>query len=117
MSFKNITILTALVLLSSFASAEQIYHYAKIDKIILDGVNYGGCMVYMNPNQKLLNCRQDFVSLDCNGEITNTKTHAKSMLDTAQLAFLTDNTVRLRISDSKTINGFCTADYIRIDKQ
>jgi hypothetical protein len=39
------------------------------------------------------------------------------MLETAQLAFLTGNVVRLRVDNAYTVNeAFCTADYIRLDK-
>lgn len=112
------SLLVALTTLALSANAQEIFHSAKIEKIILDGENYSGCMVFMNPNMTgSMNCRTDFVSLDCDGEITNTKTHAKSMLDMAQLAFLLEKSVRLKISDEKlTSDGFCVANYIRIDK-
>lgn len=102
---------------SMLALATQTHHVANIEKILLDGERYGGCMVFVNPAMPSnLTCRLDFVSLDCNGELVNTKSHAKAMLDMAQLAFLVEKSVRLRVSDDQTINGFCTADYIRIDK-
>ena len=90
-----------------------------ITQIILDGVNYGGCMVKVSPLLPAsTGCgRRDFVSFDCNGEVRNTRAHGKSMLETAQLAFLTDKVVRLRVDSDYTVNqAFCTADYIRIDK-
>ena len=110
--------ISCILLFSCTASAKEIFHQAKIEKIILDGENYSGCMVFMNPNMTgSMNFRTDFVSLDCNGAVVNTKTHAKSMLDMAQLAFLLEKSVRLKISDDKlTTDGFCTANYIRIDK-
>ena len=107
-----------MMLLTAPAWGREVFHEAKIEKIILDGENYSGCMVYMNPNMSAgLNCRSDFVSLDCDGAVVNSKTHAKSMLDMAQLAFLLEKQVRLKISDAAlTADGFCTANYIRIDK-
>ena len=107
----------SLLALGGAAGATETFHMASIEKIILDGENYGGCMVGVSPNMPSnLNCRLDFVSLDCDGDLVNTKTHAKSMLDMAQLAFIVEKSVRLRVSDEQTINGFCTANYIRIDK-
>lgn len=107
-----------LLLCTAPAWGRTIFHEAKIEKIILDGENYSGCMVYMNPNLLAgLNCRGDFVSLDCDGAVVNSKTHAKSLLDMAQLAFLLEKPVRIKISDDAlTADGFCTANYLRIDK-
>jgi hypothetical protein len=100
-------------------AAPQNVDKLSITQIILDGENYGGCMVKVSPLLPTsTGCgRRDFVSFDCNGEVRNTKAHGKSMLETAQLAFLTDKVVRLRVDNSYTVNeAFCTADYIRIDK-
>lgn len=114
---KTVLLAAGILVTGSTAFATQTHHVGNIEKILLDGTRYGGCMVSMNPSlPSNLNCRLDFVSLDCNGDLVNTKTHAKAMLDMAQLAFLVEKSVRIRVSDEQTINGFCTADYIRIDK-
>ena len=115
--FSKVLVAASLLALGGVAGATETFHMATIEKIILDGENYGGCMVGVSPNMPSnLNCRLDFVSLDCDGALVNSKTHAKSMLDMAQLAFLVEKNVRLRVTDEQTINGFCTANYIRIDK-
>ena len=108
----------ALMFVGATAAASVIVHNdVSIERIILDGQNYAGCMIGFTPSMPSnLNCRLDFVSLDCNGDLVNTKTHAKSLLDMAQLAFIVEKKVRLRVSDEQTVNGFCTADYIRIEK-
>jgi hypothetical protein len=112
---------TALItlLVSSTASAYQGYHLAKIDQIILDGSAYNGCMVKLSEDlpSDFACSRKDFVSLDCDGADINTKAFANQMLQTTQLALVTDKTVRLRVTDSILVNGnFCVADYIRINK-
>ena len=117
---KKAFILAGAVLSASLAHAapENVDDLA-ITQIILDGVNYGGCMVKVSPLlPSSTGCgRRDFVSFDCKGEVRNTKAHGKSMLETAQLAFLTDQVVRIRVDNDYTVNqSFCTADYIRLDK-
>jgi len=112
---------TALITLlaSSTASAYQGYHLAKIDQIILDGSAYNGCMVKLSEDlpSDFACSRKDFVSLDCDGADINTKSFANQMLQTTQLALVTDKTVRLRVTDSILVNGnFCVADYIRLNK-
>lgn len=113
---KKISLVLVLLSASLPSMAAQIYHVGSVSKIIIDGENYGGCMVGFSPQMPSnMNCRLDFVSLDCNGESVNTKAHARLMLEMAQMAFALEKTVRLRVSDSQTINGFCVADYVRLD--
>ena len=109
----------ALLLVPLSVSAYQGYHFAKIEQIILDGSAYNGCMVKVSEDlpDDFACSRKDFVSLDCDGADINTKAFANQMLQTTQLALITDKTVRLRVTDSIIVNGnFCTADYIRINK-
>ena len=109
----------ALLLVPLSVSAYQGYHFAKIEQIILDGSAYNGCMVNLSVNlpDDFACSRKDFVSLDCDGADINTKAFANQMLQTTQLALITDKTVRLRVTDSIIVNGnFCVADYIRINK-
>ena len=109
----------ALLLVPLSVSAYQGYHFAKIERIILDGSAYNGCMVKVSEDlpDDFACSRKDFVSLDCDGADINTKAFANQMLQTTQLALITDKTVRLRVTDSIIVNGnFCVADYIRINK-
>ena len=109
----------ALLLVPLSVSAYQGYHFAKIEQIILDGSAYNGCMVKVSEDlpDDFACSRKDFVSLDCDGADINTKAFANQMLQTTQLALITDKTVRLRVTDSIIVNGnFCVADYIRINK-
>lgn len=108
-----------LLLVPLSVSAYQGYHFAKIEQIILDGSAYNGCMVKVSEDlpDDFACSRKDFVSLDCDGADINTKAFANQMLQTTQLALITDKTVRLRVTDSIIVNGnFCVADYIRINK-
>lgn len=116
---KSVGIALGVFLTNIAVAAPQNVSDLSITQIILDGENYGGCMVKVSPLlPSSTGCgRRDFVSFDCNGEVRNTKAHGKSMLETAQLAFLTGNVVRLRVDNAYTVNeAFCTADYIRLDK-
>ena len=106
---------------TSAGAAESYVDNLQITQIIIDNNRYSGCMVKVSPELPAsTNCgRLDFVSLDCDGEY-GTKAKAQSMLEMAQLAFLTDKSVRLRVDDDYPIingtNSFCTANYIRLDK-
>ena len=116
---KCLVVMFGFLVADTVVAAPQNVDDISVTQIILDGENYGGCMVKVSPLlPSSTGCgRRDFVSFDCNGEVRNTKSHGKAMLETAQLAFLTGNVVRLRVDNSYTVNeAFCVADYIRIDK-
>lgn len=99
------------------ASASSVYHKTKITAIISDAQNYSGCMIRLEKGfSGISTCtRKDFVTLDCDGKGVNTKDSAAMLLNAAQLAFIAGIDVRLRIN-SDTIDGFCVADYVRMDK-
>ena len=82
----------ALLLVPLSVSAYQGYHFAKIEQIILDGSAYNGCMVKVSEDlpDDFACSRKDFVSLDCDGADINTKAFANQMLQTTQLALITD---------------------------
>jgi len=96
---------------------EKIYHIAKVTAIINDTEKYSGCMIRLEPEfQGIQSCpRKDFVSLDCDGKVINTRASASQLLNAVQLSFVADLSVRLRITEN-TVDGFCIADYVRIDK-
>ena len=90
---------------------------AKIDKMIVtsDG-SYGGCMLHLDKRTEdaVAGCGRSWVSLSCSGVFT-TKSDARLLLETAQLAYALDKTVQVRINDAKLHNGYCFADFINIE--
>ena len=114
---KQLSVFFGLAFAAAQVNALQIFHVAQITALLQDGENYAGCMLRLSPQLPgSLQCRSDFVALDCEGIIRNTKSEAAQFFSSAQLAFITDLQVRLRVSDAATVDGFCVADYIRIDK-
>ena len=95
---------------------------ATVISTLQDPVNYGGCMARISPGPSAitaygggnLNCPGDvFVTFDClNSSGQTTKSMANSMFNTAQLAYVTGDTVNLVINDAVKINGFCLARRI-----
>lgn len=112
-----LTFISAMLFTATAQAADFIYHKTKITAIISDSQNYSGCMIRLDSRfSGLSTCsRKDFVTLDCLGQSINTKDSASMLLNAAQLAFVADMQVRLRIN-SDTIDGFCVADYVRLDK-
>jgi len=97
---KRISLFVLSVLFCQTVSAATLYHEARVKRVLLDGQSYGGCLIYFYPKlPSNLNCRQDYVSLDCNGELANTSAHGKAMFDLAQVAFLTDHQIKVRVAE------------------
>jgi hypothetical protein len=112
----NIVLLVALVMFNSNSGiAAPIYHEARITALLNDAKNYSGCMLRIEPSHTNNSCiRKDFITLDCQGLGVNSRSDASILLDAATMAFVLEKPVRLRITDN-VINGFCVADYVRID--
>ena len=72
---KSIGIAVIALLANGAVAAPKYVNNVSITQIILDGENYGGCMVRVSPLlSSSTGCgRRDFVSFDCNGEVRNTK--------------------------------------------
>lgn len=89
---------------------------AKITYLLNDAANYGYCMVRLNKNPSTvgLNCPADpLVSLDCKGNFS-TKAATGNLVSAAQLAFVAGKSVRITITDSQKINGFCVAKRLDV---
>lgn len=95
---------------------------AIITSTLQDPVNHGGCMARISPGPSTitaygggnLNCPGDvFVSFDClNSSGQTVKSMANSMFSTAQLAYITGDSVTVVVDDLVKINGFCLARRI-----
>jgi len=115
---KNVQTIIALGLFSAMPALAEIGYVndAKIDGIITtsDG-SYGGCLVHLTKKTEdtLPNCGRSWVSLSCSGVFT-TKSDARFLLETAQLAYALDKTVQVRINDAKKHNSYCFADFIYV---
>ena len=95
-----------------------------ITTIWTDAVNYGGCMVRIDPAPSTfdnyqggaMNCPASdaWVSFDClNSSGLTSKAAANAMFSSAQLAFVSGQQVNVVFSDAPKINGWCRV--VRLD--
>ena len=116
---KKLQTMIALGLFTAMPALAEIGYVngAKIDKMIVtsDG-SYGGCLLHLDKRTEdtVAGCGRSWVSLSCSGEFA-TKSDARFLLETAQLAYALDKTVQVRINDAKKHNGYCFADFINIE--
>lgn len=80
---------------------------------------YGGCMVQLSKPiyGAVAACPDDWVSFACTGTANNSVDRAAAMWDTATLAYVLNKKIRVRVDSAKKLNGYCFADYIRINAQ
>lgn len=89
----------------------------KITKMITTGGElYGGCMMQVDKVIASVspNCRSSWVTFSCDGKLGNSKSQAAAMWNTAQMAFVLEKVVQVRVR-SATINDYCYADLIELD--
>lgn len=77
--------------------------------------NYGECMFQPStaPSSKGLACRDQWITADCAGSLGGSKSLGKTKFDSILLSELTGGTVRVRVDDSKQINGFCFLEQVQ----
>lgn len=120
---KSFITATALMLMSFGTYGATAEIYGKITTIIAsDSTIYGGCMVRINSPvgaaAKGLNCPAefDFVTFSCDGTM-HSVSEGKRLFDLAQLASLTNKTVRVFVDDTRKMNGWCLGYRIDIVEQ
>ena len=90
---------------------------AKITQLITTETTYGGCMARLSKSitEVVNNCAPGWVTFSCDGSLGNSVPRASAMWESAQLAYALDKKVRVRIDNSKKLNGYCYSDYIRVE--
>lgn len=104
----------ATVLLASAANAAVRPFDTTVVRTMISE-NFGECMFKPSPGPRSagLNCNDNWVTADCAGLLGSAKSLGKAKYDTILLAELTGNTIRVRVDDSKTIDGFCFVEQVQ----
>ena len=85
----------------------------EIDRLMTDSSNFGGCAARITGSVAAngLACSGPWISFSCTGDF-NSKSDGTNKFAQAQLAWVTDKQVRVRLDDSKRHNGYCFARNI-----
>jgi hypothetical protein len=79
---------------------------------VLTGERYGGCMILLGTiPTNVLDCPQQWVSLDCKGVLGN-RISGNNNLSVARTAMLTNSKLSVTVDDSRKISGFCYASQL-----
>ena len=117
MNIQRIALVVALTGVSVSLSAENATFDAQVSRILIDDSNYSGCMVSLttDPQSQVPNCGSNWVTLDCLKNFPeSTGAIATNKLSQAQLALITERTVRVRVTDTRKANGYCFAQRIDV---
>ena len=92
-----------------------------VTQLTTDADRYAGCMIKIDPGPETVfpNCAAAFVSLGCDGsaEPLISKSSAAQLYTTAQIGYVTDKALYLRINDETvgtTARGYCFADRVDV---
>ena len=106
------------VIAASFAStanaATALISGVRVTRLTTDSASFTGCLVRLDvdPQATLPNCGANHVVLDCDGTLGTPRSVSSSLFSAAQLALVTQNSMRIRVDDSRISNGFCIATRI-----
>ena len=116
------TLVVALPLSAPWQGATRHFS-AKIERTLVTSdtdeqgnLRFGGCMVHLSvsPSEQGLNCPLGrWVSFSCGGDYTS-RSNAMRLLDSAQLAFVSDREVLIWVDDTRKHNGWCFASRVDV---
>lgn len=112
-----VTAIVAIIGSSEVLSATGTLSDVKVIELITTETTYGGCMAKVSKpiSDTVDNCPGSWVTFSCDGSLGNSVPRASAIWESAQLAYALDKTVRVRIDNSKKLDGYCYSDYIRIE--
>ena len=106
---------------SQGSSAASFTGKFTVKSIVVDADRYAGCMVKVSPGPETIfnGCQAGFVSFGCDGNLGISKSQGNQLLNAAQLGFVMNRQVVLRINDENapvTSRGYCLADRVDVTK-
>jgi hypothetical protein len=102
-------------LFASSALANSIEN-AKITQMLTTDEDYAGCMIKLDKKISVVSsaCPNNWLTFSCNGDLGNSVQQASMMWEQAQMAYVLNKMVRVKVDSSKKANGYCYASYIRV---
>lgn len=108
-------IILACCMLSSQVFAASVTKQFTVTQIISDATKYNGCLIGVSPDpaDDFATCATSYVTLGCDGTAGPSKAAASRNYSNAQLGFITNTKVVLRVYDVKPAgNAYCLADRV-----
>ena len=109
----NVTIM--LLLFSAVTQGASTVEQFTVNQLVLDATKYNGCLarVAPSPTTFFANCAANYVTLGCDGLAGPSKSAALNNLSAAQLSFVTDTKVYMRLYDvAPEGQSYCLVDRV-----
>jgi len=106
----NKYMLAGALLAGASMTAQSANVTGTIIKTLSDSQNYGGCMIQLSKSIGT-GCLQNWVSLDCNGNYSNS---GERHYATALMAFSLNKSVTVAFDSTKKHNGYCVVTRIDV---
>jgi hypothetical protein len=104
----------AIILPNETYAATGFVRSAKVSRVLAHHSDFGICAVELAKKNSSLDC-SNWITFDCDGEFEgNTKAAANHKFNIAQLAWVTNKSVKVQITDNRKINGMCFANRIEV---
>lgn len=111
-------VLMALVYTGSASAAQAWIDGQIVRTMTTEDSVYGGCIARITGKaSNRLACPDTWFTADCAGTLGGSRTEGKIRWDQLLLAYLTDESISVRMDDSKKINGLCFIDRIRLQRE
>jgi len=78
---------------------------------------FGGCMAELSKDIStvLPSCPGKWVTFACDGSLDNSVAKAMQKWDVAQLGYALGKPLLVQVDNSKTVNGYCFANIVRLE--
>ena len=89
----------------------------KIDRILVDPYGgLGGCAIWpqLKPQDELPGCGNNWLTLDCEGELGTTSRESSNLLTTVQMAYALDKALTIYVNPNQTIDGKCSINQLQL---
>ena len=112
---RQILFFSTLLLFAGTAYGATANLTTTVTRLLSDETLFGGCMAQLadRPDSLGLVCKKDWVSFSCTGDFASLNV-ANRNFELAQIASLTDASVRVFFDDTRKHNGYCYAYRIHL---
>ena len=107
--------LAVALFVSGFAKGASTVEQFTVNQLVLDATRYNGCLARVSPSPTTFfaNCAANYVTLGCDGLAGPSKSAALNNLSAAQLSFVTDTKVYMRLYDvAPEGQSYCLVDRV-----
>ncbi len=112
-----LTLLVSAVIANVSLAATATLTGVTVQRLGVYEERFGGCMAELSKDisTALPSCPGKWVTFACDGSLDNSVARAMQKWDVAQLGYALGKPLLVQVDNSKTVNGYCFANIIRLE--